>query len=437
MQAQGTRPKESRTRHWAGGLGLVLAHWLILTSGTVLGQGAPGTSGPAAVQLSFAADPLPSEPRPAANPPVDAALQPTSCPSCGTNGGVLGLPAPGGVPPPGSNVTMPPPHQELFSRPCCGFQGCYPGRKPCCHPAGHDHTFVGRFFSSLYDCLCCTDPCYEGKWIPLADSAFFAEAPRPITQQRLRWDAGVHMIFPDRAEYFWARADGRGRGPRPQAPFLAVPRLRYHEMSLYTEAAVGTLGIIVNTPYRSVDPDYAPHAAGFSDMDIATKTLIFDCELLQVAFIMRTFLPVGSPGKGLGTGHVSLEPSLVWAIKMTPDCYCQGQVAQWIPLGGDPNYAGAILHYHFALNHTLVRLLPEVPLIGTLEFNGWSFQEGQFTDFYRGPFQKAGNETYINLGFGLRMFVCDRIDVGFGMHTAVTDDHFANALYRFEFRWRY
>jgi hypothetical protein len=318
----------------------------------------------------------------------------------------------------------------------CGVGNCSPGGKEC-YPCCATDTAVGRFLCNLYHCLCCPDPCYDGRWQPIADAAFFTEGARPVSQTRIRWDAGVNMILPDRSEFFWARADGMGQGPKPQAPALVVPRLRYHELNMYTEVASGMVGIIIEFPYRSVDPEFAPHAANFGDMNTAIKTLLFDCELLQVSFMMRTFIPMGSAGKGLGVGHVSLEPSLIFGIKLHPDAYLQGQVAEWIPLGGDPAYAGAILHYHFSLNQVLYRPLPDVPLIGTLEFSGYSFQDGAFTDPVLGPYQPSGRDTYVYLGAGLRLFVCDRIDFGFGVNLALTSEHFADQLYRTEFRFRY
>lgn len=347
---------------------------------------------------------------------------------------------------PGNIVDPPPvaphPHSEKLRDQLfwgclnCGVGNCVPGRNPC-YPCCHSETAVGRFFCNLYHCICCPDPCYEGKWMPIADSAFFVEAARPVSHTKLRWDAGVNMILPDRSEFFWARADGMGKGPRADAPALVVPRLRYHELNLYTEIATGPLGVIVEMPYRSVDPDFAPHAAGFADMSIATKTLLFDCELLQVAMQMKTTLPTGASFKGLGVGHVSLEPSLIFGIKLHQDAYLQGQIAEWIPLGGDQAYAGAILHYHFSANQVLWRLLPDVPLIGTLEFSGFSFQDGAFTDPVLGPWQQSSDSSYFYLGAGLRMFVCDRIDFGFGVNLALTDQHFSDQLFRSEFRFRY
>jgi hypothetical protein len=245
------------------------------------------------------------------------------------------------------------------------------------------------------------------------------------------------MILPDRSEYFWARADGTGRGPHPLAGTLAEARLNYNELSLSTEIAAANFSFIIDLPYRSIEPEFDPHAANFGDMSIATKAMIFDCDLLQVALMMRTYLPTGEVGHGLGVGHVSLEPSLVFAIKLHPDAYLQGQVCEWIPLGGDLVYEGAILHYHFSLNQVLCRIVPNVPLVGTVEFSGYSFQDGAYTDPVLGPYQGSSGFSYLYLGAGLRLFVCDRIDFGVGFQMALTEPHFADQLYRSEFRFRY
>jgi hypothetical protein len=348
-----------------------------------------------------------------------------SCTNCGSTAGLVSQYGGGGHGSPGCST--------------CGGGGCgnqcYPGRKQCsCCEAD---TVLGRFLCGLYDCICCPDPCYEPKWIPIADSAFFVDSARPQTQTRIRWDSAFNVILPDRAEFFWARADGTGRGPKVPAGLRAERRLKYNDLSLYTEAAAGLVGAFFETTYRSLDPDNVPHAAGFGDMTAGLKTMIFDCELLQVAMQMRTYIPVGNALKGLGTGHASLEPSLIVGIRIHDDTYFQGQVAEWIPLGGDTDYAGAVLHYHMSLNQVLCRVLPDVPLIGTVEFNGWSFQDGAFTDPDLGPFQRAGGFTYLSAGVGLRLFVCDRIDFGVGAAFAVTDPHLQGTLYRSEFRFRF
>ena len=96
------------------------------------------------------------------------------------------------------------------------------------------------------------------------------------------------------------RTDGNGRGPRPAARRAAPPspvflrRWRHrghqtatgvgpvnmHELSMYTEALTGALGVFTIVPYRSLDATEFGHAANFGDVRIGTKTLLFDCELL-------------------------------------------------------------------------------------------------------------------------------------------------------------
>lgn len=363
--------------------------------------------------------------------PVSSELVPVDysgggCPSCSSGLlGSLGPPPLGGMgPPPGSCAS-------------CGGGGCancVPGRYPC-NPS-HAESFVGRLFCGIRDCICCPDPCYEPVWTPVADSAFFVESARPVTQQRFRYDSGANFLYPDRSEYFWARADGSGRGPKPVSPFKGETRLRTNELNMITEGGTGRITVITEMPYRNIQPQLAPHASGFSDLSIATKTLLFDCELLQIAFMMRTFIPSGSTGKGLGVGHVSLEPSLLVGLKLSPTTHFQGQLSEWIPIAGDPAYAGAILHYRASVNQQLWTFAHDIVVVGTCEFMGYSFQDGLYTDPILGS-QKSSGYSYAYLGSGLRVSVCNRLDFGAGAMFALTEQHFAGQMYRVEFRVRY
>jgi hypothetical protein len=371
------------------------------------------------VQEKPASSPGPSAPAAVPTTLVDAEVVPASCVNCET-GGVLS-----------------PYRSEPFGGGCrCGAgDQCIPGRERCC-PCEADNCF-DRFFCCLYDCICCPDPCYDPKWLPIADSAFYVDAARPQTQTRIRIDPSVGIILPDRAEFFWARADGTGLGPKPPAPFRAELSIRNVDTYLYTEAATGRVGAFFEMSYRSLDPDVDPHAAGFGDMNVGVKTLLLDCELIQISMQFRTYLPVGNGGKGLGTGHTSLEPSLLMALRLAPDSYLQAQVSEWIPVGGDPNYMGAVLHYHFSWNKEIYRFHPQVPLIGTLEMSGYSFQDGSFTDPVNGPFQHAGGYTYFYAGPGLRLFVCDKLDFGIATSWALSEQHLAATTYRAELRLRF
>ncbi len=297
---------------------------------------------------------------------------------------------------------------------------------------------AGRFCGGIYHAICTPDPCYEGKWTPIADSGFFTATVYPVSQMKFGWDSAFNMILPDRAEYFWARADGKGRGPNPPPGFASIPSLRYNQLNFYVEAASGRFSLIVDTYYRSLDPAGAPQMSGWGDSFIGGKSLLFDSELLQVAFQFLAYMPSGDANKGLGVGHFSLEPTLLAGLRLAKNTYLQNQLSEWIPLNGDQTYQGSMLHYHFSLNQLMCQVTPGSSLVGNAELNGWSFQTGAYTDPILGSLQRASGFTYVSAGPGLRLFCCEnRIDVGAAASFALTDPHFAGQLYRVEFRWRY
>jgi hypothetical protein len=135
----------------------------------------------------------------------------------------------------------------------------------------------------------------------------------------------------------------------------------------------------------------------------------------------------------VGTGSVSLEPSLLNTVKMYNDTYWQSQLSYWFAVG---NGNGSIFHYHNSFNRVLFRPLVDTAVIGTFEFVGWTFTSGRFRDA-AGVSRPASDVTYFTLGPGVRMAICDKLDFGIGMQFAVTDRHFAQRLYRTELRWRF
>jgi hypothetical protein len=82
------------------------------------------------------------------------------------------------------------------------------------------------------------------------------------------------------------------------------------------------------------------------------------------------------------------------------------------------------------------RWQPAVPIIATFEANGWSFQDGSFTDA-NGTVYTASGETYLSAGPGFRVVVCDKVDFGIGTAFALTDEHWGEQSVRSEFRWRF
>jgi hypothetical protein len=295
----------------------------------------------------------------------------------------------------------------------------------------------------------------------VANADFFVDYARPRTVTKFLWNAGWDMQFPDRNEYFWAREQLTGpvfpskpNGPKfvaggtgPGAPaaltktkgtmrYAGVPSLNFNELYFYQEAATARASFFTEISYRNVSPVDGTYHSGFGNTNLGTKALLLDCELMQLTFQFKTYIPIGLASKGLSNGHVSLEPSLLAAIRLAPETYFQGQLSEWIPIGGDPTYAGALLHYHFSFNQVLYKMAENSPLIGTLEFNGWSFQDGAYTNPFAAIPQgiRSSGSTYFSIGPGLRASICDSVDFGGAVAFPVSDHFWASPWVRLELR---
>ncbi len=170
------------------------------------------------------------------------------------------------------------------------------------------------------------------------------------------------------------------------------------------------------------------------------KSLLFDCELLQLAFQFRTYTPTGNGTLNLGTGHFSLDPSILASLKLGPDTYVQGQYGNWIPLGGSSALAGGMFYWLTSINQVLWYCTPDSPLIATLELDGWSFENGGYTNaIVKGTqaqiFEKGGGVSYFNIGPGLRQTICNRMDIGGALTWATSSIHWAQPWFRFEVRF--
>jgi hypothetical protein len=318
----------------------------------------------------------------------------------------------------------------------CATGSCIPGRKPCYPPCNECDTFIGAFCQNLYQCLCCPDPCYQPGWVPAANASFFADYARPWTVTRLRYDNLEAMNRPDRNQ-FWIN---QVKGLRGNAVRINNPAARLQQFYLYQEAAAGRGSFFIEYPYRQINPNFEPTQAGFGDLNFGIKSLLFDCEMLQVTFQFRTYTPTGNSTLNLGTGHFSLDPSILTSLKLGPRTYFQGQFGNWIPLAGTQFLAGGVFYWLTSFNQVLWYTTPDSPLIATLEMDGWSFEDGGYTAALlpgnKPKFaEKGGGVSYFNIGPGLRQSVCNRLDFGGAITWATTNPHWAQPWFRFEVRF--
>ena len=337
----------------------------------------------------------------------------------------------------------------------CPDGQCIPGRQACDALVYPCDTVLGGFFSNLYQSLCCPDPCYQPRWEPAANASLFADYARPRTITRFRYDNLENMIWPDRNQYFLKQTPLAWK----KNPYLrSSPAARLQDFYYYQEIAGPKGSFFFEMPYRQVNPLYGTTQAGFGDIRFGTKSLIYDVEMFQVSFQFKTYTPSGNAMNGLGTGHVSLEPSLLASLKLTPSTFFQAQLGEWIPLGAtnafnnpsvngkavpSSNVAGGLFFAYMSLNQVLCHLTPSSPLIGTFEMDCWSFQDGGYTNPYLLPkhstkvanIPSGGGVSYFNAGPGLRLSICNKVDLGSAITWSTTSAHWAQPWFRFEVRF--
>jgi hypothetical protein len=179
-------------------------------------------------------------------------------------------------------------------------------------------------------------------------------------------------------------------------------------------------------------------------MSLGTKSVLFDSELFLMTFQFKTYIPIGNVTNGLGLGTVRFEPSLLMALKLSEKSYLQGQIGEWIPLSVGSNYFGSVLQTKFSWNQELTEIIPNVPLIGFLEFDTWSFQGGRYTELYytqnkqiRTISMPANSQTYMNLGPGMRIAFGNKIDIGTAVLMGLGPASWGNPIFSLDFRWMY
>jgi hypothetical protein len=321
----------------------------------------------------------------------------------------------------------------------CDGGSCIPGRKPCNPPADSSDTVFGAFCQNLYQSVCCPDPCYQPQWVPAANASFFADYARPRTVTRLRYDNLEDMTRPDRNQFWIQGVSLMKTNPKhPQAIRNLYARIQ--QFYVYQEVAGPNGSFFIEYPYRQINQSWAPTQAGFGNLNFGMKSLMYDCELLQVTFQFRTYTPTGNASLNLGNGLFALDPSILTALKLGPETFFQGQFGNWIPLGGNSKLAGGMFYSLMSLNQVVAYPKPDSPLIATLEMDVWSFENGGYTaaitksgtNVYA---EKGGGVSYFNIGPGLRQSICNRVDFGGAITWATSPAHWAQPWFRFEARF--
>ncbi len=312
----------------------------------------------------------------------------------------------------------------------------------------------------------------------------------PMTLFRLRYDAGFDMNRPDRAEYFYGAwremsfhphgivSDGQFKGimfdPKARGPFQLPGRLDYQEASAYLEVARNErFSAFLDIPVRYVDFDnlledpssdkdfrHFPEAQfrqekaalqnnshfGLSDVVAGLKYALIADPCQYLTFQLSVYTPSGDAGRGLGTGHVSAEPGLIYYQRFGDRVEFQAMFKDWIPVGGTA-LEGNVLNYGVGLGYDIysngnLRIVP------ITEFVGWTVLNG-FQSFFGavpGPddvvppdhgVEDAAGVTIVNAKVGVRTYFGGGSDLYVGYGHALTGERWYRDIVRVEYRFKF
>jgi hypothetical protein len=295
----------------------------------------------------------------------------------------------------------------------------------------------------------CGEPGIGEERVPFAQ--FEVDHSQPISNNRLRVDLAYGLPLPDRSEFFWSRIGSTG-------PKYAERSVDYQDFRFQMEFAQGGLfSVFTELPLRVLDPEINGNTAGFGDMVVGNRAVMIDGKYWQVTQVLRTHINTGDFQRGLGTGHVSLEPGLVLRYRWNCTTYLHGELKYLTPLGGDPTAAGDVLRYGLsvatvAYETDTFAVLPSLELVGHTFLDGLKtlpptvppFAAGPTggTDPFIGRVVDVDGEDFLSIHSGVRLVLGPRGDLGLcevGASGGVAPDNDAtfDFLGRLEVRWSY
>lgn len=266
----------------------------------------------------------------------------------------------------------------------------------------------------------------------LAFSLFDIDPAQPFNNLRVRTALGQRMHLPDRAEYFWARTVDRRGPPRGEAV------LNYQDLRLRLESGGKRFSAAFEVPFRAVDPRVNSNHAGLGDLQLIAKTVLLSGQDWLVTQYFGTHMPTGAPGMGLGTGHVSLEPGLLFRNKWRDDAWLHGELKFWFPLGADPQHGGQVVKFATGANRVWYDS-DSSAWIPSLELTTYSVLNGLARDA-SGNLLDIDGDLMFYITPGLHYAVDGRGDMGLfewgaAISFVTTRDRFTDATFICDVRW--
>lgn len=271
------------------------------------------------------------------------------------------------------------------------------------------------------------------------------------SQVRVRFDAIFGDSQIDMAEYLFAESGSNGGTAAGPKPGLAS-NLNFQQLYMYGEYAPKKfLSFLVNVPVRWIQPlsfdpatlssgevGFGDHG-GLSDVSVGFKLAALASQRQYLTFQFVGTFPSGDPGKGLGTDHYTIEPTLLYYLKVADRFTVESQFGDSHPIGGDtPGFAGDVIEYgagpsYVAYKSDKVRFTPVIELVI------WKIFGGMWNDPTTPPnmstISSADANRVINLKFGARTTIGKNTSfyVGYG-HALTSANFWYQQILRVEYR---
>ena len=262
----------------------------------------------------------------------------------------------------------------------------------------------------------------------------YVDSAIPGNVLRLRSDLAYNNRQPERAEFFYAETGAGHRG----LP-LDERSVDYQDMSLYIEHVLGDrLSAFVEVPYRMANFDINENHSGFSDINLGVKYALLSTECTVLSSQFRLYTPTGNAHLGLGTGHVSVEPSLLLYHKWTDRMASESELRFWGAIGGTAHVQGSLLRVGTGLHYDAIRT-ENLTVSPVTELVAWYFIDGAEDPAFgtNGPMLNAAGDTMVNAKLGVRFKMEGVGDFYAGYGRALTGEFLYKDMFRFEFRLLY
>ncbi len=170
-------------------------------------------------------------------------------------------------------------------------------------------------------------------------------------------------------------------------------------------------------------------------MNAGLKWAVVYTDNTVVSLQFRTFIPTGNSELGLGTHHVSLEPGILFNQRITERLTLEGELRDWIPVGGT-DFAGNIINYGLAASYVVYKN-NRFSISPVAEFVGWTVLGGKETVALSSTLfevRSAVGDTIVNAKAGARVRFGEHSDFYIGYGRALTGDFWYKDIVRVEYR---